>query len=88
LILHVAIIRLPCVHEMINEEVLKSLDGQIKINVDPLCRLQWPRRLRHELSSLAPTLGSWVEIPLKAWVSVCVYSVSVLFCVGSGLTTG
>jgi hypothetical protein len=47
---------------------------------------QCPGDLRHELSLLARTLGSWVQIPLKAWVSVlCAYSVFVLFCVGSGL---
>jgi hypothetical protein len=52
-------------------------------------RSQWPRGLRHELPSSARTLGSWVPIPLKAWMSVCVYSVFVwFFCVGSGLTTG
>jgi hypothetical protein len=45
----------------------------------------WPRRLRHEPSSLSRTLGSWVRIPLKAWMSVCVYSVLVS---GSGLATG
>jgi hypothetical protein len=33
-------------------------------------QLQWPRGLRHELSSLARTLGSWVRFPLKAWMSV------------------
>jgi hypothetical protein len=33
-------------------------------------RLQWPRGLWHELSSLPRTLGSWVRIPLKAWMSV------------------
>jgi hypothetical protein len=33
-------------------------------------RSQWPRDLRHEMSSLAWTLGSWIRIPLKAWVSV------------------
>jgi hypothetical protein len=38
-------------------------------------RSQWPRRLRRELSSLARTLGSWVLIPLKACMPVCVYSV-------------
>jgi hypothetical protein len=48
-------------------------------------RSHWPSSLRHELSSLAGTLGSWVRIPLKAWMSVCVYSVFVL---GSGLSTG
>jgi hypothetical protein len=50
-----------------------------------LCRSQWPRGLRHELSSLTRTLGSWVRIPLKVWMSVCVYSVFVL---GSDLATG
>jgi hypothetical protein len=29
-------------------------------------RSQWARGLRHELSSAARTLGSWVRIPLKA----------------------
>jgi hypothetical protein len=46
--------------------------------------------LRHELSSLARTVGSWIRISLKAWmfgvcvcvcVCVCVYSVFVLSCV-------
>jgi hypothetical protein len=47
-----------------------------------LRRSQWPRGLRHGPSSPARTLGSWVLIPLKAWISVCVHSVFVL---GSGL---
>jgi hypothetical protein len=42
------------------------------------------RGLRHELSSLARILGSWVRIPLKSWMSVCV---CVVLCVGSGLVT-
>jgi hypothetical protein len=33
-------------------------------------RSQWPRSLRHELSSPARTLGTWVRIPLKAWMFV------------------
>jgi hypothetical protein len=45
------------------------------------CRSQWPRCLRHELSSPAQTLGSWFPIPLEIWMSMCVYSVFVLFCV-------
>jgi hypothetical protein len=44
-------------------------------------RSEWPRGLRHELSSPARTLGSWILIPLEAWMSVCVYTVFVLFCV-------
>jgi hypothetical protein len=53
-----------------------------------MCRPQWPRGLRHEMSSPAWTLGSWLRIPLDAWMFVCVYSVFVLSCVGSGLATG
>jgi hypothetical protein len=52
------------------------------------CRSRWPRGLSHVLSSLARTLGSWLRIPLKSWMSVCVYSVFVLSCVGSGLVKG
>jgi hypothetical protein len=48
-------------------------------------RSQWPRGLRHEMSTPAWTLGLWVRIPLKEWMSVRVYSVFVL---GSGLVTG
>jgi hypothetical protein len=51
----------------------------------PEVRSQWPRNLRHELSSLARTLGSWVRIPFEAWIPVSVYFVFVL---GSGLSTG
>jgi hypothetical protein len=43
-------------------------------------RSEWPRGLRHEPSSLARTLGSWVRIPLEAWMPVYIYSVFVLFC--------
>jgi hypothetical protein len=45
----------------------------------------WPRGLKHELPSLARTLGLWVRIPLEARMSVCVYSVFVL---SIGLATG
>jgi hypothetical protein len=51
-------------------------------------RSQWPRGLRHEPPLLARTLGSWVRIQLEAWMSVCVYSVFVFSCVGSGLAMG
>jgi hypothetical protein len=44
-------------------------------------RSQWPRGLRHEPSPPARTLGSWIQIPLEAWMFVCVYSMFVLFCV-------
>jgi hypothetical protein len=50
-----------------------------------LRRSQCPRCLRHEMSSPARTLGSWIRISLKAWMSGCVYSVFVL---GSGLVMG
>jgi hypothetical protein len=55
---------------------------------DSLRRSQWERGLRAEMSSPAQTLGSWVRIPLEAWLSARVSSVFVLSCVGSGLATG
>jgi hypothetical protein len=42
--------------------VMKRMEG----------RPRWPRFLKHDLSSLARTLGLWVRIPLKGMV-VCVY---------------
>jgi hypothetical protein len=60
----------------------------ILVTTDCLCsisviirRSQWLRGLRHEPFAPVRTLGSWVRIPLEAWMSVCVYSVFVLFCV-------
>jgi hypothetical protein len=44
-------------------------------------RSEWPRGLRHELSSHARKLGSWVCIQLGALMSVRVYCVLVLSCV-------
>jgi hypothetical protein len=44
-------------------------------------RSQWPHGLKHEPSSLARRLGSWVRISLEAQMSVYVYSVIVLSCV-------
>jgi hypothetical protein len=40
------------------------------------------------MSLLTEILGLWVRIQLEAWLSVWVYSVYVLLCVGSGLATG
>jgi hypothetical protein len=78
----------PC----IGQEVLRTCYVNILVVAFALsftnvsnCRSQWPRSLRHEMSSLAKTLESWVQIPLKARKSVCVYSVFVL---GSGFATG
>jgi hypothetical protein len=34
------------------------------------------------------TLGTWIWIPLEAWICVGVYCVFMLSCVGSGLATG
>jgi hypothetical protein len=34
------------------------------------------------MSSPGGTLGSWIRIPLEAWMSVSVYFVFVLSCVG------
>jgi hypothetical protein len=46
------------------------------------CRSQWPRGLRHELSSSARMLRLWVRISLAL---VCVF---ILFVLGNDLETG
>jgi hypothetical protein len=45
----------------------------------PNSRSQWPRGLRHEPSSFSRTLGSWIRIPLKEWMSVCAF-ILCLYC--------
>jgi hypothetical protein len=51
----------------------RSLPLQKFLKLQIKSRSQFSRGLRHELSSLARTLGSWVRIPLKAWMSVCAF---------------
>jgi hypothetical protein len=43
-------------------------------SIDSVSRSQWPRGLRHELSSPAPTLRSWIRIPLRHGC-LCVFCV-------------
>jgi hypothetical protein len=58
----------------------------MKINTHyDLSRSQWPRGLRHEMCSPAQALGSWVQIPLKAWMSA--FILFVFSYVGSGLAS-
>jgi hypothetical protein len=63
----VQIVALPAVHSVYVCYWLRS-------------RTQWPRLLRHELSSFARTLGSCVRIPLKAWMSVLCAFILCLCC--------
>jgi hypothetical protein len=44
-----------------------------------MSRSKWPHALRHETLLLARKLGSWDWIPLEARMSVCSYSVFLLF---------
>jgi hypothetical protein len=53
--------------------VLINCPSIIRIAKRRKCRSQWPRGLRHEQSSPAQTLGSWVRIPTEAWMSVRVF---------------
>jgi hypothetical protein len=66
------------------QERLPQMCKTVAINwsIRLMGRSQWPRGLTYELSSTARKLGSWVRIPLEAWMSnVCVYSEFVLSCV-------
>jgi hypothetical protein len=56
---------------------LHQLQGYIASNEI----IESPRGLRDEPSSPSGTLDSWVRIPLKAWLSVYICSVFMLFCV-------
>jgi hypothetical protein len=61
--------------EVINRDILPTVNIYLR-------QSRCPRGVRHELSSLAGTLGSWDRIPLKGMdVCVRVYSVFVLPCV-------
>jgi hypothetical protein len=44
-----------------------------------LSRSQWPRGVKHELSSFARNFGSWFRIPLNAWMSILY---AFILCVG------
>jgi hypothetical protein len=46
------------------------------------------RALRYELPSPAGMFRSWLRIPLDSRLSVCVYSVRCVLCVGRGLANG
>jgi hypothetical protein len=61
--------RVPTPWTSIREAFISNFGMHILLTCRQLC----PRGLRHELFSSARTLGSWVQIPLKAWMSVFVY---------------
>jgi hypothetical protein len=73
--------------DTVNRDVVRSgtycIGRYLLISLTGEYRSQWPRGMRHEMFSPALTLGSWVRILIKVWMSV--YSVFVL---GSGLGTG
>jgi hypothetical protein len=51
-----------------NEELHNVYPSSYIIRMIKSSRSQWPRGLRHVLSSTARTLGSRVRIPLEAWM--------------------
>jgi hypothetical protein len=55
---------LQCNHSSLFYRILLHLQGS-RFDIG---RSQWRRGLRHEMSSPALTLGSWVRIPLEAWM--------------------
>jgi hypothetical protein len=67
--------------------VSTSLQGILKTRdslIEGSKRLQCPRSLKQALLSPARMLVSCAQVPLEAWMSVCVYSVCVVLCVGMG----
>jgi hypothetical protein len=66
-------------------EIYWPIESLVKIQLfrhTSIMSIECPSGLRHEMSSTAQNLWSWVGITLKAWMTACVYSVFVL---GSGL---
>jgi hypothetical protein len=55
---------------------------------DSIRRSHRPWGRRHEISSLAQTLGPWVGISPEAWLYGCVLSVFVLSYGGRDVATG
>jgi hypothetical protein len=52
------------------------------------CRFQWPRGLRHDVSSLSRTLESFSNPTQDMDVCVHLFCVCIALCVGSGLAKG
>jgi hypothetical protein len=79
-----------CYNYLINRGMSTFISSNFNICNNSERRSQWLRGLRHELSSIAQMLGSWVRIPLKAKMSVCVHCVcvGVVLRVGTGLAMG
>jgi hypothetical protein len=82
---------LPRLIMMMENLVEWRLAGETEVLGENLPQRHFVHGLRHELSSLARTLGSWVRISSKAWMfGVCMrlLCVSVALCLGRGLATG
>jgi hypothetical protein len=81
---------IPGCHEIWNifriEAIVRVFMNQLRVPC--MCPSQRLRCLKHKLPSPVRMLASWVGIPLEAWMSVCVYSVCVVLCVGRGFATG
>jgi hypothetical protein len=63
------------------KDVYKLQEDITTVTCFTLCirQMNVAARSRHELSSLARTLGSWVRIPLKVWMSVYAFNLC-LYC--------
>jgi hypothetical protein len=58
---------------------IRRLTGQF-LYFFPSRRSQWPRDLRHVLSSTSRILGTRVRIPIGTWMCVCVFLCCVVLC--------
>jgi hypothetical protein len=71
----IQIVPLSCLSRIVGTRLSMSLQPVPRnqctgYRVIKICRSYRPRGLRHDLVSLARTLGSWVRISLKVWMSV------------------
>jgi hypothetical protein len=67
----------------------KFVKRYFRVQYYVISRSQWPRGLRHELSTAARTPGSWVQNSTPV-MDVCIhlFCLCAVLCVGRGLATG
>jgi hypothetical protein len=75
-----------CSHELWPLDHIGGLFLFVMYTKSLTCRPQWPRGLQHGIPSPFQRVGIVVSNPTRC-TDVCVYSVFVLPCIGSGLAT-
>jgi hypothetical protein len=76
--------RLILLMESVKERKINKYQLHLMDIKEEVSRTRWPRGLRHEPSSLARSLRSWVRIPLEEWISVYAFMLCLCYSVATG----